>query len=352
MLEDGGCEDYPFIETKHVDVGDHVKMTCSRRDAGDIFWMRIDSEYLPKILKETKNSYPHIKVRKDPGILLLQITEARMNDSGFYLCLRKYQDNWTYISLITLTVKESAVATVPTSASPHLQDTVTLSCSALHGHRNKSCPEDENLLCFRADSSQTLSSLNHTDNDEGGGIKFDSEGCFYSYFKNSNLSDAQIYHCAVAKHDNNDLKGKSNLNTKGNLFFITLKMQNDMTLIRILFTKITHFYFMSAENKKHSENYYTVACLLSVALAICLVIIAFLIYLTTQLNKRLHARCNVPDALQIEEPIKGNQESPKPHEDLVYSKVSTRKKASKKRAIGTLPEDQDVIYTEVNVLEL
>lgn len=320
MLEDGGCKDYPFIETKHVDVGDHVKMTCPRRDAGDIFWMRTDSGNLPEIFEETKNLYPHIKVKKDPGILLLQITEARLNDSGFYFCLRKYQDNLTYLNLTSLTVKESAVATVPTSASPHLQDTVTLSCSALYGHQNISCPEDENLLCFRADSIQAISSLNHTDNDEGGGIKFDSEGCFYSYFKNSNLSDAQIYHCAVAKHDNNDFKGKSNLNTK--------------------------------ENKKHSKNYYTVACLLSAALAICLVIIAFLIYLTTQLNKRLHARYNVPVALQIEEPIKGNQESPKGDEDLIYSKVSTRNKASKKRAIGTLPEDQDVIYTEVNVLEL
>ncbi|XP_014851844.1 PREDICTED: uncharacterized protein LOC106923371 isoform X1 [Poecilia mexicana] len=319
MLKDGRCQDYPTTDTKTVYVGAYVRMTCSRRNAGDIHWIRFTSGNTPEILKEHDNIYSHIKVWPDAGIHVLQIANVKLNDSGFYFCLRVYNANRTFMNITFLTVIESAVTTVPTSVPAHLHDSVTLHCSALRDSQNKSCPEDENLLCFRAESIQTFPGFNSTDITEESGFKFNSEGCFYSYFKNFSLSDAQMYHCAVVKDDKNTSIEKSKTITE-------------------------------AENKGDSRNYYTVACLLSAALAICLAIIAFLLYVIIEINKQLKGSRNDTVALQVHEPIKGNSESQKSHEDLVYSSVSTKRKASKKRTGATASEEQDVIYTEVNVL--
>ncbi|XP_014901762.1 uncharacterized protein LOC106955849 isoform X2 [Poecilia latipinna] len=313
-----GCKDSPIIETKTVNVGGLVKMTCSRKSAGEIIWMRIDSQNSPEILGKTEKMYPHIKFETDPGIWVLKIINASLNDSGIYFCLRKYQENKTFMKLTYLTVKESAVTTVPTSVPAHLHDSVTLHCSVLRDSQNKSCPEDENFLCFRDESIQTFPGFNSTDITEESGFKFNSEGCFYSYFKNFSLSDAQMYHCAVVKDDKN--------------------------------TSIEKSKNITEENKGDSRNYYTVACLLSAALAICLAIIAFLLYVIIEINKQLKGSRNDTVALHVHEPTKGNPESQKSHEDLIYSSVSTKRKASKKRTGATASEEQDVIYTEVNVL--
>ncbi|KAM4585825.1 uncharacterized protein V3H82_004808 isoform 4-T4 [Fundulus diaphanus] len=320
-MKDGCCKDYPTIETKTIYVGDPVKLTCSRRDAGEFLWMKISSGDSPDILGKHENMYSHVKVFFKPGIFVLQITRARLNDSGLYFCQRKYEGNKRILNLTYLSVEESATITDPTSAPPHLRDSLTLYCSGLRDSQNKSCPGDESLLCFRAESIQTISSLNDTDNEEDR-LRFNSEGCVYSYFKNYSMSGAQIYRCAVTKYDENTSGGKSNPNTK-------------------------------AENQRDSSNYNTVVCLMSAALAICLVVIAFLIYLNIQVNKKLNECCSATVAQQSHESIRRNQESRKSHEDvLVYSAVSTRRKASKKRTAGTSSEEQEVIYTEVNVLGL
>ncbi|XP_047210226.1 uncharacterized protein LOC124860736 isoform X1 [Girardinichthys multiradiatus] len=291
MLKDGCCQEFPTIETKAVYVGDLVKLACSRRSAGDIVWMKINSENTPEILGQTENMYRPIKVWQDVGLLVLQIMKARLIDSGFYLCQRNYKGNKTFLNLTYLRVKDSAVTTVSTPAPPQLHNSVTLYCSALHHPRNKSCPGDENLLCFRAESNQTLPGLNYTDNDEEDRFKFNSEGCFYSYFKNTSLSGAQMYHCAVAKHNKNLSGGKSNPVAKHDNNIFGEKSNSD--------------------TKGNSSNYNTVLCLLSAALAICLVVIAFLIYFTIQVNKKLNDCSNATVALQAHEPMKENQEGQK-----------------------------------------
>ncbi|XP_035983355.1 uncharacterized protein LOC105922661 isoform X2 [Fundulus heteroclitus] len=319
-MKDGCCKDYPTIQTKTIYVGDPVKLTCSRRDAGEFLWMRTSSGDSPDIFGKHENMYSQVKVSLEPGIVVLQITKARINDSGLYFCQRVYKGNKSILNVTYLSVEESAAIADPTSAPPHLRDSLTLYCSGLRDSQNKSCPGDESLLCFRAESIQTLPSLNYTDNEEDR-LKFDSEGCVYSYFKNYSMSGAQIYQCAVAKYDENTSGRKSNPNTK--------------------------------ENQRDSSNYNTVVFLMSAALALCLVVIAFLIYLNIQVNKKLNDCCSATVAGQSQESIRRNQESQKLHEDvLVYSAVSTRRKASKKRTAGTSPEEQDVIYTEVNVLGL
>ncbi|KAM4585823.1 uncharacterized protein V3H82_004808 isoform 2-T2 [Fundulus diaphanus] len=278
-MKDGCCKDYPTIETKTIYVGDPVKLTCSRRDAGEFLWMKISSGDSPDILGKHENMYSHVKVFFKPGIFVLQITRARLNDSGLYFCQRKYEGNKRILNLTYLSVEESATITDPTSAPPHLRDSLTLYCSGLRDSQNKSCPGDESLLCFRAESIQTISSLNDTDNEEDR-LRFNSEGCVYSYFKNYSMSGAQIYRCAVTKYDENTSGGKSNPNTK-------------------------------AENQRDSSNYNTVVCLMSAALAICLVVIAFLIYLNIQVNKKLNECCSATVAQQSHESIRRNQESRK-----------------------------------------
>uniref|UniRef100_A0A3Q2P8D1 Ig-like domain-containing protein n=1 Tax=Fundulus heteroclitus TaxID=8078 RepID=A0A3Q2P8D1_FUNHE len=195
-----GCKDYPTIQTKTIYVGDPVKLTCSRRDAGEFLWMRTSSGDSPDIFGKHENMYSHVKVSLEPGIVVLQITKARINDSGLYFCQRVYKGNKSILTLTYLSVEESATITDPTSAPPHLRDSLTLYCSGLRDSQNKSCPGDESLLCFRAESIQTLPGLNYTDNEEDR-LKFDSEGCVYSYFKNysmSGTSDDVTYYCAVA----------------------------------------------------------------------------------------------------------------------------------------------------------
>lgn len=80
-------------------------MTCSRRSAGEIIWMRIDSGNSAENLANTGNMYPHIKFEAGIGEWVLKIKNASLNDSGIYFCLRKYQGNKTFMKLTYLTVK-------------------------------------------------------------------------------------------------------------------------------------------------------------------------------------------------------------------------------------------------------
>ncbi|XP_054880499.1 uncharacterized protein LOC129354959 isoform X2 [Poeciliopsis prolifica] len=316
-----GCKDSPIVETQTVNVGGFVKIECPRKSAGEIIWMRIDSENSPKNLGNTEKMYPHIKFDKDPGIWVLKITNASLSDSGIYFCLRKYQENKTFMKLTYLTVEESAVTTVPTSVPPHLHDSVTLHCSALRDSQNKSCSEDENLFCFRAESIETFPGFQSTDNAEESGFKFNSEECLYKleFFKNSSLSDAQMYHCAVAKDDKNTSIEKSNP--------------------------------IVEENKGDSQTYYEVACLLSAALAVCLAIIAFLIYLIIEMNKQLKGSRDDAVALQAHEAIKENPESQKfPQEEKPAKKEQgpkrlKSKKSSTQKLMFLESEKAKLIYT-------
>ena len=87
MDDFSGCADEPILETKTIRVGDPVTLTCSRRSAGTIFWMRVVSGNTPEDLTE---KYPHITVTAKPGILELKIIKAKQSDSAVYICLRTY----------------------------------------------------------------------------------------------------------------------------------------------------------------------------------------------------------------------------------------------------------------------
>lgn len=100
-----GCKDHPIMETQTVNVGGLVKIACPRRSAGEIIWMRIDSGNSAENLANTGNMFPHIKFETDVGKWVLKITNASLNDSGIYFCLRNYQENKIFMKLTYLTVK-------------------------------------------------------------------------------------------------------------------------------------------------------------------------------------------------------------------------------------------------------
>ncbi|XP_024859935.1 uncharacterized protein LOC112450266 [Kryptolebias marmoratus] len=326
MLRDKCCADDGNIDTKIIHVGDQVKMTCPRRSAGNIFWMRIvfgnSSENLEK---PSVGLYSHIIVAPGAGTLELKITKATKNDSAIYLCVRNYQKNTTYLKATYLRVKELelAVTRAPSSVSVGSKDSVTLQCSVLRDFKNTSCPVDNNMYCFRAELIQTHSNVGNAQLDEGIKYKNTSEGitakkCFYSYLKNFSFSGVQMYSCDQALSEETRLKNKSRLNNEG-------------------------------VNTQDAKNYNTVLYLLCGALAICLVIIAFLIYLIKQLEKKAKGNSNATAGLEA--PLGGNQESQQIDEELVvYSApVHTKRKTSKSVRRST-SEEQEAIYTEVNIV--
>lgn len=101
-----GCADDRVIHTKTIRVGDHVTMTCSRRSAGHILWMRIAFGNAPEHLEKTpKGLNSHIKVSHQAGTLELKIIKAKRTDSAVYLCVRKHEGNITYLNVTYLRVE-------------------------------------------------------------------------------------------------------------------------------------------------------------------------------------------------------------------------------------------------------
>lgn len=81
-------------------------MTCSRRSAGRIFWMRVAFGNSPEHLEKTSESLnSHIKVNQEAGTLELKIIKAKQIDSAVYLCVRNHEGNKTYLNVTYLTVK-------------------------------------------------------------------------------------------------------------------------------------------------------------------------------------------------------------------------------------------------------
>ncbi|KAF6726328.1 hypothetical protein FQA47_006350 [Oryzias melastigma] len=210
----GGVTDGLSFQTKTVVVGDHVKLECSRRSEGDVVWMKTSSgnslEVLDKNWSKTKVSYL-------PGILELHIADTNLHDAAFYICVRKRKGNILSLSITHLIVKEPAVPTVPPSAPECSENSVTLRCSVLQDSQNKSCPSDENMLCFSAESNYS----NTNSAAENRGDAAVNDFCFSSFFKNRTSSDHLKYYCAVPKCEEKIQKNESSSHSE-----VTVKLWN------------------------------------------------------------------------------------------------------------------------------
>ena len=134
---------------------------------------------------------------------------------------------------------QEPVTTVPPSVPVRPEDSVALKCSILHESQNKSCPADDNVFCFTAESNQCHPSFNYTKEDEGNEYEKISTGvttkkCFYSLLKNFSSSDAWMYHCVVAPCEENGMGNKSKLNTEGNCIIFIYTYLNYIIVCQIL----------------------------------------------------------------------------------------------------------------------
>ncbi|XP_060936105.1 uncharacterized protein LOC133012142 [Limanda limanda] len=313
MLRVGRCIDELNFETKTVRIGDHFNLSCIRRNSGTLMWIRVVSGMLPEVLGKTSGFVtvdPRITVRIEPGTFVLYITEANQSDTAVYYCIKRHLENLIFLKGTDLRVKGAgAKASVPTSPAPP-EHSVYLQCSVLSDTVNKKCPEEKCMSCFK-DGSR---SFNYTQGDgvdeyEENPEKLSTVKC--SFLNNISSSEAGTYFCALATCGARASGNGSKLNTEVK----TWNLQKDKVIIFLLFA----------------------------ALAICLVIIAILIYSIRKNSKTSDASV----ALQTNATATGYLEDQQTDEDsFVYSTVNF-----KARARDPKTAEEESIYSDVRFLE-
>uniref|UniRef100_A0A4W6FB30 Ig-like domain-containing protein n=1 Tax=Lates calcarifer TaxID=8187 RepID=A0A4W6FB30_LATCA len=213
------------IELKTVRVGDDVHLTCPRIGSGTLFWIRLVSGNLPKILGKTY-SYepdPRITATEGHGTFDLHIGKAKLSDAAVYYCVKTQQGELIFLEGTDLRVEgpQPVTTAVPTSNPVHPEDFVTLQCSVLSDSENKTHLEEKCMYCFRAGSHQSLPSFNYTQGDSVYENEMNPEGvstkkCIHSFLKNISCSDAGTYHCAVAKCGERFSENERKLDVEGN----------------------------------------------------------------------------------------------------------------------------------------
>ncbi|XP_078025598.1 uncharacterized protein LOC144463831 [Epinephelus lanceolatus] len=321
MLRVGRCTVEQIFETKTVGVGADVTLTCPRKSSGSIFWMRLVSGDIPKVLGKTFSFErdPRITATEKPGKFVLHIKNTRQSDTAVYLCVKIHQQTFTLLKGADLKVgaPEPAITAAPPSDPVCPGDSVT-QCSALSDSENKTC-----VCCLRAGLLQCLPSLNCSQENSAEEHEKNLEGCLYRFLKNVSSSDAGTYNCAVATCEERLSGNRSELNTEDTMW--------------------------------DSQRNQIVVSLLCAALAISLIVIAFLIYSVKKLKKESCGCCNASVALQTNAAAaSGDQQIQQTDEDsLVYSApIFTRRQASKEGTRDGKPEEEESIYTDVRALEL
>ncbi|XP_069388260.1 uncharacterized protein [Paralichthys olivaceus] len=256
-----------IFQTKTVDVGDEVKLTCSRQKTNigvrKLFWFRLVSGNLPEFLGGTPyfdyagvNETPHFTVKQEPGSFVLYIDKTEPSDAGVYYCIEQHQFNIKLLNGLFLKIKGpepdiTAVIDVPPSDTVSSGDWKTLQCSVLSNSDNQACPKYPNLYWFRAglDGSHPRLVYVHGSSDDGCNRSLEAHSphkCVFNFCKTIKSSDIGTYYCAVV--------------TCGEILFgHGIKLDNE------------------ALNMWDAQKANAVLCLLSAALAISLIVIVFLI---------------------------------------------------------------------------
>ncbi|XP_042274347.1 signal-regulatory protein beta-2-like [Thunnus maccoyii] len=339
MLRVGRCADDQIFVTKTVNVGDNVTLTCIRQKAVSaattLFWIRLVSGNVPEFLGGTfafdhdgVNKITHITTKQEPGTFVLHINKAKLSDAGLYYCIKVDRLKMTFLNGTFLRIKGpepdiTAITQDFPSDSVHPGDSVTLQCSVLSDSENKKCPEEHRVYWFRAGSDESHPSFTYAHGNSGDECKKSPEirspqKCFYSFSKNVSSSDAGTYYCAVA--------------TCGEILF------GNGTKLDI---EVVSRWDLQKAN--------TIIYLLCAAVAISLVVTAFLIYCI----KRKSCDCwNAAVALQTNtETASGGQQSQQRYQDsLVYSAPTfTKKKAGKAGRRNAKAAEENCVYNTVRV---
>nr|XP_046261709.1 uncharacterized protein LOC124067950 isoform X2 [Scatophagus argus] len=343
-LRVGRCTDDVIVDMKTVGVGDDVTLTCTRQKAHDtvtaLFWIRVVSGNLPEFLGATYtfdykgiNQTPRITAKQGPGTFLLHIHRTKRSDTGVYYCVKVHQRDMKFLNATFLRIKGSepditAVIQEPPSDSVHPGDSEPLKCSILSDPEDKTCPGGPIVFWFKAGSDESHPSVIYTHGDSGDGCDKSPEAhapqkCVYSFSKSVSSSDAGTYYCAVA--------------TCGEILF------GNGTKLDI------------EVNTCESQRDGTFVSLLCAALAVSLMVIAFLIYSIKKLKEQSCGCCNADVALQNTVTASADCQSSEQTEEysLIYSAPTfTSRRAGKSETKDVPTVEEESIYTEVRALEL
>ncbi|XP_071314250.1 uncharacterized protein [Trachinotus anak] len=218
LLRAGRCTDDLIFETKTVDVGDDVKLNCTRQTSdhgANLFWIRLVSGKFPETLGQTfsfdydgVNKTPRITAKQEPGTFLLHISGAELSDTGLYYCIKVKQLDMEFLTGTFLIIKGpepdiTTIIQVPPSDPVRPGDSVTLQCSVLSDSEKKTCAGDHSVYWFRAGADESLPSLFYAHGNSGDECEKSPEAqstqkCVYNFSKTITSSDAGTHYCAVA----------------------------------------------------------------------------------------------------------------------------------------------------------
>ncbi|XP_060903523.1 uncharacterized protein LOC132981597 [Labrus mixtus] len=326
----GRCTIYENFETKTVGVGDNVTLTCPR-DASwystQLFWFRLISGDLPEVLVGTNaidsdlvEETPGFTAKKEPGTFVVIINGVKLGDTGLYFCVKRESIKMTVLKGTFLQIKgpEPSITTVVQDISQdpvHPGDLMTLQCSVLSESENNTCPGKHRVFWFRAGSDENHPSVIYTHGNRPGGCEESPEAhspqkCVYSFSKTINSSDPGTYFCAVAACG------------------------------EILFGKGTKIDFKGADDRTAVIALF----LLSAALAISLIIIAFLIHI---IKTKSCESSKAAEDLQTH-PAADRRRQQSAEDSLVYSAPTFSKRRTDKREKRKVKAaTEETIYTGV-----
>ncbi|XP_068571277.1 signal-regulatory protein beta-2-like [Cebidichthys violaceus] len=343
ILRVGRCTDDLIFETKSV--GQDVTLTCPRNTTqgiSSLFWIRLVSGNLPEFFKgkytfdyDGVNTTPRITTKQGPGTFLLHIHQAKLSDTGVYYCFRVKKLDMTLLKGTFLRIggpepNITAIIQERLSDPVHPGDSVTLQCSVLSVSEKKTCPEEQSVYWFRAGSDGSYPSVIYAQRNNSAGCEKSPEAhspqkCVYSFSKNVGSSDAGTYYCAVA--------------TCGEILF------GNGTKLDIKETGSWSFGDVSALNMWDLQKANTVLILLFAALAMSLIVIAFLIY-TIKMKT-----CDQSNAA-VAATVRGEHQGQQRNEDmLVYSAPTfTKRKTGRAERKNVKTAEGETVYTGVRTL--
>ncbi|XP_076595874.1 signal-regulatory protein beta-2-like [Chaetodon auriga] len=324
MLRVGRSTDDQIFETKTVDSGQDVTLTCERQTSwasSQLFWIRLVSGNLPEILGGTftfdddgVNENGHITAKQEPGTFILHIREPKLSDTGVYYCLKVNQATMTLLKGTFLRIKGpepdiTAVVDVPPSGPVRPGDSVSLQCSVLSDSEKKTCPGGLGVYWFRAGSHESHPSVIYAHGNSGDECETSPEArCVYNFLKeNISSSDAGTYYCAVA------------------------------TCGRIIFGNGTKL-----DVEAHENNNKTALFLLCATLALSVTVIVCLIYAMT---RKSCGCCNATVVLEANAATaRGGQQS---EQREVYSTPTFTKRKAHKAEKRNVKTGEETIYADV-----
>ncbi|XP_073343175.1 uncharacterized protein [Pagrus major] len=263
---------YALVPVTTVQLGEPVTFTCllpfQELGSKPLHWYKQsvgdDLRLIVTFMKHTdpvfkpEFSASRLDLKVEKNISKLTILRTTEEDEGMYHCVVIFwtENFWsgTYLSLKGNTQRTSTYTVVqrPTASDPvRPGDLKTLQCSVLSDSETKTCPGDHSVFWFRVGSDESHPNILYTDGnrrDECEDRSDTQKSCVYHFSKNVSSSDAETYYCAVA--------------TCGEILF------GNGTKLDIEGTRMW------------SPTADALTYLLCAALAISLVVIAFLIYAT------------------------------------------------------------------------